>query len=128
MLKQHLNSRVGTHWARQGLPEGSKQSTASQVTGFQPWCAPLGSGRGPEARQEEGVLLGTDSLALSANARATTKTLMANTTSFKGQVTSFQHLSNSVLTEKVLFIQGILRKKRKDFPRTKCFKMNQESL
>lgn len=128
MLKQHLSSRVGTHWARRGLPDGSKQSTASQVTGFQPWCAPLGSGRGPEARQEEGVLLGTDSLALSANARATTKTLMANTTSFKGQVTSFQHLSNSVLTEKVLFIQGILRKKRKDFPRTKCFKMNQESL
>lgn len=41
------------------------------------------------------MLLGIDSLALSAKACATTKTLKANTTSFKRQVTPFRHLSNS---------------------------------
>lgn len=46
------------------------------------------------------MLWGTDSLALSANACATVKTSKANTTSFKGQVTSFQHLSSTVLLEK----------------------------
>ena len=83
---------------------------------------------GPEVGQEEAVLWGTDSLALSANACATVKTSKANTTSFKGQVTSFQHLSSTVLLEKVVYIQGIPRKKHKEFPRTRCFKTNQESL
>lgn len=41
------------------------------------------------------MLLGIDSLALSAKACATMKTLKANTTSFKRQVTPFRHLSNS---------------------------------
>lgn len=39
------------------------------------------------------MLLGIDSLALSAKACATTNTLKANT--FKRQVTPFRHLSNS---------------------------------
>lgn len=67
---------------RQGLSEGSKQSPGVPGHRVPAWCAPLGSGREPKAGQEEGVLLGIDSLALSAKACAT-KTLKANTTSFK---------------------------------------------